>query len=333
MSIAVIILAAGQGSRMASDRPKVLHEVGHAPLLHHVLRAGAALDPARVVVVAGPGRDDVAAAARAVVPHARIAVQQDRLGTAHAVAQARAALEGFDGDAVVLYGDTPFVQPQTLERMRAARAEGAGVVVLGFEAADPTGYGRLMAEEDGTLSRIVEHAEATIAERAVSLCNSGVVCADAATLFRLIDKVGNDNAKGEYYLTDIVALARRRGLRAAAVACPEAETLGVNTRADLAFAEATFQAAARTRAMAAGATLTAPETVFLAHDTALGRDVTVAPFVTFGPGVTVGDSAEIRGFCHLEGCRSRPARRSALMPGCAPAPRWPRPRISAISSR
>ncbi len=301
MTTAIIVLAAGQGTRMASDRPKVLHEVAHAPLLHHVMRAAAALDPSRTVIVVGNGSEAVAEAAQAMDPKAETALQTERLGTAHAVAQARPALEGFTGDALVLYGDTPFVRPETLQAMQAARADGTAVVVLGFEAADPTGYGRLITGTDGTLEAIVEHKDASEAQRTITLCNSGVVCADAQTLFSLVAAVGNDNAKGEYYLTDIVAIARARGLSCRAVTCDEAETLGVNSRAELAAAEAIFQAGARGAAMTGGATLTAPDTVFFAHDTQIGRDVTIEPFVTFGPGVTVADGARIRAYSHLEG--------------------------------
>lgn len=306
MDTAIIVLAAGQGTRMASDIPKVLHEVAHAPLLHHVLRAAAALEPTRTVVVVGTGAEAVADAARELDPKAETALQTERLGTAHAVAQAQPALEGFTGDALVLYGDTPFVRPETLQRMQAARAEGSAVVVLGFEAADPTGYGRLITGTDGSLEAIVEHKDASDAQRAITLCNSGVICADSLTLFSLIEAVGNNNAKGEYYLTDIVAIARGRGLSCAAVTCDESETLGVNSRAELAGAEATFQAGMRARAMAEGATLTAPGTVFFAYDTQLGRDVIVEPFVTFGPNVSVADGARIRAYSHLEGAAVAP---------------------------
>lgn len=299
---AVIVLAAGKGSRMGSDRPKVLHAIGGLPLLGHALRAAAALDPARVVVVAGHGAAAVEAALAGLAP-AAVAVRQDsQQGTAHAVAQAAPALAGFGGDAVVLYGDTPFIAPQTLDRMAAARAGGADVVVLGFDAADPGRYGRLIVAGD-RLVRIVEFRDATDAERAVTLCNSGVVMADAARLFDLVAGVGNANAAGEYYLTDIVGLANGRGLRCAVVTCAEGETLGINTRAELAAAEAVFQARRRAEVMAAGATLVAPDTVFLSVDTVLGRDVVVDPNVVFGPGVTVAEGAQIRAFSHLEGAR------------------------------
>jgi bifunctional UDP-N-acetylglucosamine pyrophosphorylase/glucosamine-1-phosphate N-acetyltransferase len=307
MAVSLIVLAAGQGTRMNSDLPKVLHRVGAAPLLHHAMRAGQALDPARCIVVAGLGADRVADAARGFDEGAEVVIQADPLGTAHAVAQAAPLLADVSGDAVVLYGDTPFIRPETLQAMRAARARHA-VVVLGFEAADPGRYGRLVVNGE-TLERIVEFKDADAATRAIRLCNSGVVCADAALLFQLVAEVGNANAAGEYYLTDIVELARARGLSAGVVICDEAETMGVNTRADLAAAEAAFQARARAAALADGVTLTAPETVFFALDTHVGRDAVIGPNVIFGPGVTIETGAEVVGFCHLEGCHiSRGAR-------------------------
>ena len=299
METALIVLAAGKGTRMLSDRPKVLHEVAGAPLLWHALRSGLALDPARIVVVTGHGAEAVEATAQEFADVTCVR-QEEQLGTGHAVLQARAALDGFEGEAVVLYGDTPFVRPETLERMIAARTD-ADLVVLGFEAADPGRYGRLVLR-DGTLERIVEFKDATEEERAITLCNSGIVVASAPVLFDLLDGVGNDNAAGEYYLTDIVALARDRGLTAAAVACDEAETLGINSREELAEAERIFQQTARAEALAEGVALPAPETVIFGFDTVIGRDATVEPYVVFGPGVTVETGARIRAFSHLEGC-------------------------------
>ncbi|WP_334192565.1 bifunctional UDP-N-acetylglucosamine diphosphorylase/glucosamine-1-phosphate N-acetyltransferase GlmU [Pararhodobacter sp.] len=300
MSISLVILAAGMGSRMNSARPKVLHPIGGAPLLAHAMRAGDSLEPERVVVVTGHGAEAVAKAAKAANPEVLIAHQAEQLGTAHAVAQAREALAEFTGDVVILYGDTPFVSPETLERMREARARHA-VVVLGFEAADPGRYGRLVLNGE-MLERIVEFKDATEAERAITLCNSGVVCADATVLFQLIDSVGNQNAAGEYYLTDIVAIARQKGLSVGAVRCDEAETLGINTRAELAAAEVAFQTRARAEALENGVTLIAPETIYFSLDTVIGRDAVVGPNVVFAPGVTVESDATIRAFCHLEGC-------------------------------
>ncbi len=304
MPTALIVLAAGAGTRMRSERPKVLHPLGGAPLLAHAIRSGAGLAPERVVVVAGHGAEAVSAAARDAAPGAEVVLQHEQLGTAHAALQAAPMLDGFAGDAIVLYGDTPLIRPQTLAAMAAARAD-HDIVVLGFEAADPGRYGRLVMDGE-RLERIVEFKDATAAERGITLCNSGVICADAATLMRLARAAGNDNAAGEYYLTDIIALARADGLSAGVVTCDEAETLGVNTRAQLAAAEAAFQARARAAALDAGVTMTAPETVYLAHDTALAADVEIEPHVIFGPGVSVAAGARIRGFSHLEGCTIGP---------------------------
>ncbi len=301
MPTALIILAAGQGSRMQSERPKALHELGGAPLLAHALRAGAALEPARRVVVVGHEAERVARAARALDPEIATVEQNRQAGTADAVLQAAPALAGFTGDALVLYADTPFLSPETLRRMARARADGAELVLLGFEAADPGRYGRMIAE-GGRLERIVEYRDASAAERAVRLCNSGVVLAPAGLLFDLAGAVGNDNAAGEYYLTDIVAIARARGLDARVTTCPEAETLGINTRAELARAEAALQARQRARALEAGVSMPAPQTVIFAHDTEIGRDALIEPHVVFGPGVSVESGARIRAFSHLEGC-------------------------------
>ena len=300
MQVSLIILAAGQGSRMNSDLPKVLHKVAAAPLLHHAMRTGATLSPEKTVVVVGHGGDDVAAAARAYDPDVGIVRQEEQKGTGHAVDQARALLENQPGEAIVLYGDTPFIRAETLEAMLEARKTHA-IVVLGFESADPGRYGRLITEGD-SLERIVEYRDANDAERAVTLCNSGVICASSRDLFALIAAIGNQNAAGEYYLTDAVGIARQQGLSATVVLCDEAETLGVNTRAELAEAEAAFQARARAGALENGVTLTAPETVFFALDTFVGRDAIIGPNVLFGPGVTIESGAEIKGFCHLEGC-------------------------------
>ncbi|MES2665994.1 MAG: bifunctional UDP-N-acetylglucosamine diphosphorylase/glucosamine-1-phosphate N-acetyltransferase GlmU [Pseudomonadota bacterium] len=300
MSVLLIILAAGQGTRMNSDLPKVLHSVAAAPLLHHALTAGRSLDPSRIVVVTGHGAAAVEKSARAFDESIDCVLQDPQLGTAHAVAQAAPLLADATGDAIVLYGDTPFIAPETLQAMLDARAQHA-VVVLGFQAADPGRYGRLITEGTG-LERIVEWKDATEAERGVTLCNSGVICADAKTLFSLVAQVGNSNAAGEYYLTDIVALARAQGLSAGVVTCDESETMGINTRAQLAQAEAAFQTRARVGALDNGVTLTAPETVFFALDTHIGRDATIGPNVIFGPAVTIESGAEIKGFCHLEGC-------------------------------
>ncbi|WP_118135706.1 bifunctional UDP-N-acetylglucosamine diphosphorylase/glucosamine-1-phosphate N-acetyltransferase GlmU [Oceanicella sp. SM1341] len=301
MSSAVVILAAGLGSRMMSEMPKVLHRVAGEPMLAHVLATAASLEPEVTVVITGHGAAQVEAAAQAVAPEARFARQAEQLGTGHAVLQALPDLEGLEGDVFVLYGDTPFIRPETLEAMRTEREAGAGLVVLGFEAAEPAGYGRLVLDE-GSLAAIVEERDADEATRALTLCNSGVMCVEAGLLRSLLPRVGNDNAKGEYYLTDLVALARGAGARAGVVTCAEAETMGVNSRLDLAAAEAAFQAGRRREMMEAGVTLTAPETVFFARDTMIGADTVIGQNVVFGPGVTIENGAEIRPFCHLEGC-------------------------------
>ena len=301
MSFSLIILAAGKGTRMRSDIPKVLHFVAGAPLVVHAMEAARPLGPARNVVVAGHGADLVRSRVLDYDAAIQVVLQTEQLGTAHAVDMAREALADFDGDVVVLYGDTPFVSAATLERICAARTGGADVVVLGFEAAVPGKYGRLVTEGNELL-RIVEAKDATPAELDITLCNSGVVCADRAVLFGLISQVGNENASGEYYLTDIVGLARAGELTCAAVTCDEAETMGVNSRVDLAAAEEVFQARARRAAMEGGATLSAPDTVYFSFDTQLGQDVLIEPNVVFGPGVRVADGATIRAFSHLEGC-------------------------------
>jgi bifunctional UDP-N-acetylglucosamine pyrophosphorylase/glucosamine-1-phosphate N-acetyltransferase len=300
MNTALVILAAGKGTRMNSDLPKVLHPLAGAPLLVHAMRAGASLDPARTVVIAGHGIDAVRKAALAYDPTVEVVEQAEQLGTGHAVAQAATHLKDFDGIALVLFGDTPFIDAGTLEAMVAAAQDG-DVVVLGFEAADPGRYGRLVMR-DGTLERIVEYKDATEAEREIRLCNSGVMACRAKELFGLIAEVPNDNAAGEYYLTDVVGLARARGTRATVVTCAEGETLGINTRAELAAAEAAFQARARAAAFEDGVTMPAPDTVHFAFDTVAGRDAVIEPYVVFGPGVTVESGATIRAFSHLEGC-------------------------------
>ena len=296
----LIILAAGLGSRMNSDLPKVLHPLAGAPLLHHAMQAGRALDPVRTVIVTGHGATEVEKAARAYDPEVEVVLQAEQLGTGHAVRQAADLLAGQSGDAVVLYGDTPFIRAETLEAMQAARARHA-VVVLGFRHEGSGRYGRLVTQGDA-LERIVEYKDATEEERAITLCNSGVIFAQTSVLLDLVAAVGNDNAASEYYLTDIVQIARERGLTAGVVICDEAETLGINTRAELSQAEAAFQTRARAEALENGVTLTAPETVFLALDTVIGRDAVIGPNVVFGPRVTIESGAEVRAFCHLEGC-------------------------------
>lgn len=296
-ALAAVILAAGKGTRMKSGLHKVLHAVGGQPMLGHVMAALDSLQPARQVVIVGAERAQVETF---VGERAQCVVQEPQLGTGHAVNQAVPLLKDFSGDVLILYGDVPLTSADTLAAMVRARAS-ADVVVLGFTAADPAAYGRLKLAADGSLDAIVEFKEASEAERKITLCNSGIMCVDAKLLFDLLGQVKNDNAKGEYYLTDIVGLARDRGLKAAVVETSEAEVIGVNSRAELAQAEAIFQSRARATAMAEGATLIAPETVFFSHDTKLGRDCVVEPNVVFGPGVSVGDHVTIHAFSHLEG--------------------------------
>ena len=297
---AAVILAAGHGSRMKSSLAKPLHSVGGRSMLDWSLALAQRVGAQRSVVIwgaHGPAVRDTAESAGALT-----ALQDPPQGTGDAVKQARAALEGFEGDVIVLYADTPLIRPETAAAVFQALESGAAVSVLGFEPAEPGGYGRLIETPDGDLDAIVEARDASEDQLAVRLCNSGVLACDAQLLFSLLDETTNENANGEYYLTDVVALARARGLAARAVHGDEAEVLGVNSRADLAAAEAAFQARARADAMAAGVTLTAPDTVFFCHDTVVEADVIVEPNVVFGPGVTVRSGALIRAFSHLEGC-------------------------------
>ncbi|MDZ4689866.1 bifunctional UDP-N-acetylglucosamine diphosphorylase/glucosamine-1-phosphate N-acetyltransferase GlmU [Terricaulis sp.] len=298
---AAIILAAGQGTRMKSALPKVLHEVGGRAMLDWAIAAAADTGAARTIIVTGAHSPVVGEhVAKALGPNAPV-IQDPPLGTAHAVRAAEQAMAGFDGDIVILYGDAPFVPVERIEAMFALRAEKGGLVVLGFEARDPTGYGRLLLAADGSVERIVEHKDATAQERAVKLCNSGVLCADARTLFKLLAQVRNENAKGEYYLTDVVALGRAAGEQTNVVIGVEADTLGVNSKVELAAAEAGFQQRMRIAAMEAGATLIDPATVYFSHDTQIAADVVIEPNVFFGKGVKIAKGARIKAFCHIEG--------------------------------
>jgi bifunctional UDP-N-acetylglucosamine pyrophosphorylase/glucosamine-1-phosphate N-acetyltransferase len=302
MAVALIILAAGKGTRMRSDLPKVLHEVAGAPLLIHAMKSGAELDPDRTVIVAGHGSDAVATAAIQWDETAQIVLQTEQLGTGHAVLQTRDALADFDGDAVVLYGDTPFIDPATLEKMIEARAS-HDVVVLGFDVSDLSQrYGRLVMDTETELSTIIEFKDAADDVRSLSLCNSGVIAANASVLFDLLDAVTDDNASGEYYLTDIIGIARSKGLSATVVRCDEAETLGVNSRHELAIADEIYQTKARADLALSGVTMHMASSVYLSHDTYIGPDCVIEPNVVFGTGVTVENGARIRAFSHLEGC-------------------------------
>ncbi len=299
--LAVIVLAAGQGTRMKSGLHKVLHPIAGRPMLLHLLASAKALDPMRQVVVVGAGREQVEAAVAGL--GVEIALQAEQHGTGHAVKQAEAALAGFEGDVLILYGDVPLVRPETMRAM-IARLHGAdepACVVLGFRPADPGAYGRIIADADGRIARMVEYKDADAAERAVTLCNSGLMAVRAGDLFALLARVSNDNAAHEYYLPDIVMIAAMDGRTSAVIETDAAEVAGVNSRAELAALEANWQAARRAEAMREGATLLAPDTVYFSHDTALGRDVVVEQNVVFGPGVSVSDNAVIHAFSHLEG--------------------------------
>ncbi|PIO96735.1 bifunctional UDP-N-acetylglucosamine diphosphorylase/glucosamine-1-phosphate N-acetyltransferase GlmU [Pleomorphomonas carboxyditropha] len=300
-SCLAVVLAAGEGTRMKSDLPKVLHPVGGRPLIDAVLEIARAGGADRLAVVIGA--DKVRAHLTKTAPDAQVFEQRERLGTAHAALAAREALARHQGPVLILFGDTPLVRPATIAALTGRLSAGADIALLGFTTDAPTGYGRLIIE-DGRLVAIVEERDADESTKAIRLCNSGIMAFRPGLLPELLDAIGNANAKGEYYLTDAVALGTARGLRAEAViGSEESEFVGVNDRAQLAAAEAIFQKRARAEAMAAGATLVAPDTVFFSFDTRLGRDVTVEPNVVFAPGVEVASGVVIRAFSHLEGAR------------------------------
>ncbi|MFT3727104.1 MAG: bifunctional UDP-N-acetylglucosamine diphosphorylase/glucosamine-1-phosphate N-acetyltransferase GlmU [Terricaulis sp.] len=300
---AAIILAAGQGTRMKSELPKVLHQVGGRAMLDWAIASVRGAGVSRIVVVVSKSAPALNAHVEKALGANSIAIQDPPLGTGHAVRAAEQALADFDGDAVVLYGDGPLIQASRVGELFDARASSGGMTVLGFSAANPFGYGRLIVGADSTLERIVEEKEASEAERAVKLSNSGVICADAQTLFKLLAQVKNDNAKGEYYLTDVPALGRTAGVATRVVMADESETLGVNSRAELAQAEAVFQQRARKAAMDAGVTLIDPASVYFSYDTEIAADVVIEPNVFFGPGVKIGQGARIKTSCRLEGAQ------------------------------
>jgi bifunctional UDP-N-acetylglucosamine pyrophosphorylase/glucosamine-1-phosphate N-acetyltransferase len=298
---AAIILAAGKGTRMKSDTHKVLHKIAGRAMLEHLMASVAELGPERLAVVVGAGREQIE---KAVGTRAVTCLQEPQLGTAHAVQQAESALADFTGDVLVLYGDVPFVKASTMGAMlsRLHGDDAPAAVVLGFEPEDPLAYGRVIADDDGRIIKMVEYKDADEGERACRLCNSGLIAARAADLFALLARVGNDNAQAEYYLPDIVNIAITDGRTCAVIVAQSAdEVAGINSRAELATAEARWQAARRLRAMDEGATLIAPDTVFFSHDTVVGRDVTIEPNVFFGPGVSIADNVLIRANSHIEG--------------------------------
>ncbi|MBO0766149.1 MAG: bifunctional UDP-N-acetylglucosamine diphosphorylase/glucosamine-1-phosphate N-acetyltransferase GlmU, partial [Hyphomicrobiaceae bacterium] len=315
----IVVLAAGKGVRMHSALPKVMHPIGGRSMLGHVLAGAVSLGPARMAVVVGPDMDLVRAETARLAPQSEIFEQSEQLGTAHAVLAARPALAPHAGTVLVVFADSPLVEPATLRRMIEALDGGAHIAVLGFEPADARGYGRLIVGAEGRVVAIREEKDASDSERGIRLCNAGAMAFRVPRLVDLLGGIGNANTKGEYYLTEAPALAAADGLRAVPVICPAEEALGVNSRAQLAAAEGVFQRRARARAMEGGATLIAPETVWFSHDTALGRDVLVEPNVFFGPGVVVEDGAHIMANCHLVGARIREGARvgpfARLRPG------------------
>ncbi len=299
-SLAIVILAAGLSTRMKSARPKVLHHLAGRSMLGHVLDSAAALSPANVVIVASPESEDEIGAS---FPEATIAVQSPARGTADAVLATRATLEDFAGPILVLYGDNPLLLPATMRRMLDALDQDTSIVVTGFRPADTASYGRLLLNDDGGLERIVEHRDASPDERAIRLCNAGFMAFAPGHMFALLDQIGNDNAKGEYYLTDAVAVARAAGHNCRAIECSPEEAIGVDSRERLAAAEIAMQGRLRHQVQDNGATLVDPSTTWLSHDTQFGQDVLVEPSVFFGPGVTVDDGVTIKAFSHLEGCQ------------------------------
>jgi len=299
-SCLAIVLAAGEGTRMRSARPKVLHTVAGQSLLGRVLAAVRAFGATSTAVVVGPGQDVVAAEAKRIMPDAVCFVQSERRGTAHAVLAAKAAIEQGSHDILILYGDTPLIDATTLRRLRAPLAAGAAMAVAAFRPSDPTGYGRLIIEGD-QLVAIREQADASEAERAIDLCNGGIMAFAGDTALSILERIGNRNRKGEFYLTDAVEIARGRKLKAIAVEVEEDVVRGINTKKELAEAEAVAQQRLRNAALEAGVTLVAPDTVFLSADTQFGKDVIVEPYVVFGEKVVVEDGAVIHAFSHLSG--------------------------------
>jgi len=298
-----VILAAGKGTRMRSSLPKVLHRIAGRSMLGHVLALARDVGGDNLAVVVGPGMDDVRKEAQAAASGAAVHVQERQLGTADAVLAARETIQPHTGDLLVLFADTPLITKESISRLLAELDRGASVAVLGFEAQDPGAYGRLVTDQDGALLAIREAKDASPAELDIRLCNSGVMAFRLDQPLAVLDKVGNANAKGEYYLTDAIALVRAGGARAGVVLCDENEVLGVNSRRELATAEAIWQGRARDRAMAEGVTLVAPETVWLSFDTVLGADVVIEPNVFIGPGVSIESGAEIKANSYLEGAR------------------------------
>ena len=299
-SLLTVTLAAGLGTRMKSSKPKVMHPLAGRPLVEHVLAGAQKCGAVAHAVVIGPDMDVLRDLVQSGPYEADLFVQRERLGTAHAVLAARAALEDWSGDVLVLYGDTPLITPETLNRLIHALGSGADIAVLGFHADNPTGYGRLLVTPEGKLLAIREEKDASADERAVTFCNSGVFAFRGEYMLGILDRIGNDNAKGEYYLTDAVEIGRGDGREIVAIECSEDEVLGINSRNQLAVAEAVAQSRLREKAMTEGVTLLAPETVYFSYDTEIGRDVVIEPHVVFGTGVRIDDGVTVKAFCHLE---------------------------------
>ena len=301
MERAIVILAAGRGKRMNSEIPKVLHKIAGAPMIMHTIRTAKTLDPERVIVITGHGAERVEKEISEIEPEIGFVRQIEQKGTGHAVKCAEKILKDFTGNTLILYGDVPFISPETLQLLIEEKERGTDLVILGFKSKQPRSYGRLIIENDQLIS-IVEAKDATNEQLKITLCNSGVLYTENKILFQLLSSITNKNANEEYYLTDIVKAAKDQNLSVKAVFCDEPETLGINTRSELSTAELTFQIRARERIIENGVTLSQPETTYFSFDTEIGREVCIGPNVVFGPGVTIESGAEILPFCHLEGC-------------------------------
>lgn len=300
-SLLVVILAAGMGTRMKSSMPKVLHKIGGLSMVGHVIKTCLELNASKFAFVVGPNMEDVSGEISSHIDNAELFTQVERLGTAHAVLAARSALESHNGPVLVLYGDTPLLTPSSLQNLLDMLEAGADVGVLGFEADDPSGYGRIVQNQAGDLIAIREEKDASADEQNIKFCNSGVMAFGSGHIIHLLDQIGNENAKGEYYLTDSIEIAHSQNLKTVASQCREDEVLGVNDRIQLSEAESIFQHRMRVNAQRQGATLIAPETVFFSHDTDIGTDVIIEPHVIFGPNVKIANGVKIAAFSHIEG--------------------------------
>ena len=301
MSLAAIVLCAGSGTRMKSNLPKVLHEIGGFPLIHHAMTTANALNAVKTIIVVGHEAKKVSSSAISFDEEAIIVEQKEQLGTGHAVQQAMPSLSEYEGNVIILYGDVPFINADTVNKMIEKRQSGSDIVILGFKAEVPGSYGRIISQ-NGKIKKIIEAKDATDSEIQINLCNSGIILIDGKNLLNLIEKLENNNASKEFYLTDVVGLANSQNQLCSLVLCPESETLGVNTRIDLARAENLFQEAARTKCLDNGVTLASPKNTIFSLDTTIGRDSWIGQNVVFGPGVTIESEAIIKAFCHLEEC-------------------------------